>query len=221
MRQHKISLGWFLGLTLAAVLISIPLGPTLSKYVWNENVGSIDLTVTPYYHEPEDTYSLTHMSASPTQTYGTWTPGQSSFSVYLTADEGYLLPSMVYVKIDGTRHTVPDGGISGIWYDAVDGYLSIDGDLLWGNPSHITISAAAEQILLPEPPVQQEPVQQEPAQQEPIQQEPAQQEPIQQEPAQQEPIQQEPIQQEPVQQEPAQQEPAQQEPAQQGQEPEL
>ena len=211
MRQHKISLGWLLGLTLAAVVISLPLGPTLSKYVWNENVGSIDLTVTPYYHEPETTYSLDHMKAYAASSYGTWIPGQSSFSVYLTADEGYLLPSTVYVKIDGTRHTVPDGGISGIWYDAADGYLSIDGDLLWGNPSYITISAAAEQIPLPEPPAPQEPVQQEPIQQQPVQLEPAQQEPVQQEPVQQEPVQQEPVQQEPV----------QQEPTQQGQEPEL
>ena len=41
MRQHKIPLGWFLGLTLATVVISLPLGPTLGKYVWDEQVESI------------------------------------------------------------------------------------------------------------------------------------------------------------------------------------
>lgn len=210
MRQHKISLGWLLGLTLAAVVISLPLGPTLSKYVWNESVGRIDLTVTPYYHEPETTYSLDHMTADAASNYGTWTPGQSSFSVSFSVEDGYLLPSTVYVKIDGTRYTVPDGGTGGIWYDAASGYLSIDGDLLWGNPSYITISATAEAIPLPEPPVQ------ELALQEPAQQEYVQQQPIQQEPAQQETAQQEPTQQELV-----RQELAHQEPAQQGQEPEL
>ena len=47
MRQHKIPLGWFLGLTLATVVISLPLGPTLGKYVWDEQVESINLEVTP------------------------------------------------------------------------------------------------------------------------------------------------------------------------------
>lgn len=79
MRQHKIPLGWFLGLTLATVVISLPLGPTLGKYVWDEQVESINLEVTPRYYPPTTDYNLSNIFYDSISSLSNWTPGQSSF----------------------------------------------------------------------------------------------------------------------------------------------
>ena len=159
MRQHKIPLGWFLGLTLATVVISLPLGPTLGKYVWDEQEESINLEVTPRYYPPTTDYNLSNIFYDSISSLSNWTPGQSSFSMCLTAYDSYQLPTSIQVTVDGQTYSVPDGGSSGVKYDADNGYVFIPGYLLTENPSHISISAVA--VLIPiEPPAEIPPTEQ-------------------------------------------------------------
>lgn len=161
MRKHRISPGWLLGLTLVAVVISLPLGTTLGKYVWDEEITNINLEVTPCYYPPEDAYSLQNMSAASANTLRNWIPGETAYAVWLSVDdeEYYQLPATIQVTVDGTLYTVNTAsGVSspgGITFSGSEqsGTLVIPGNLLWGNPSHISITASA--VLVPvEPPAE-------------------------------------------------------------------
>lgn len=133
-------------LLLASTLLTIPVGSTLGKYVWNGVVGSFQLTIIPVYHPPQVVApALQNMTVTAVTPYGTWSKG-NSYSLYLLPNEEYLLPESITVAVDRVVYTIYTNGVnnlSGIAFDPASGLLTISGGLLTGNPSYIEISGVA------------------------------------------------------------------------------
>lgn len=149
------------GLLLVSALLTIPAGTTLGKYVWSGYAGSFALTITPVYHPPQVTTTyLEHITVMSAGSYSTWSKGDSC-TMYLIAEEGYILPETLSVTIDGVPFTIFTNGAGnpdGIIFDPMSGCLTISGWLLSGNPSYIDIMGTA---------VKWEPLLEQPAQEQP------------------------------------------------------
>lgn len=137
------------GLTLALLLVTVVLAPhsaTLAKYVQAYTVGDFNLTISaPAAQAPIVEFALEHLTG---QSIGLFS-NSADCRIALQPDEGYALPDVVSVSIDGSE-TVVDAGQSHDWglvYDQGSGMLFIPGSLLTGAPSHILVEASA--ILQP------------------------------------------------------------------------
>lgn len=137
------------GLTLALLLVTVVLAPhsaTLAKYVQAYTVGDFNLTIAaPAAQAPIVEFALEHLTG---QSIGLFSDS-ADCRIALQPDEGYALPDVVSVSIDGSE-TVVYAGESHDWslvYDQSSGVLFIPGSLLTGAPSHILVEASA--ILQP------------------------------------------------------------------------
>lgn len=148
MRNRKVYLfRAFLCLALA-VILTLPVAVTWSKYVWKEDIevnlliSCSEQSITGMFPEgyPSDFWvqDLTNIQAT-----------AAADGLVLTAEKGYKLPEYITVEIGQTVFSVKTDGREvkeRVSFEPVTGMLSIAESLINENPGGVTVRAAAEEV---------------------------------------------------------------------------
>lgn len=142
-----------LPLLFVAVLLTFPSMVTGSKYVWE---NKIDITLKVSYSEQNRTSIAPEGYLSECWIQDLWkiqaTP--KAEGLVLSAEEGYILPEYIIVKIGQTAFSIKSDGTEaadGITFDPETGLLSIERSFVLQNldlenPGNIVISAVAVEV---------------------------------------------------------------------------
>lgn len=144
-----------LPLLLLAVLITLPLAATRSKYVWKEEIAiqlkvGVGTSQTSITSQSSDDYSS-----------GSWALELMNIQAVATAEglcltpaEGYVLPESITVDIGQMTYSVKTDGTDspeGISFDPGSGLLSIGENLIQESTGGVTVRAAALEEVSQEP----------------------------------------------------------------------